>query len=254
MSNEKSIDNVHIIYPYRLPKNAYNDGWELRYSLRSLEKNLNFNFDVTIIGDIPKWINKENTICIQLNNHNIQAQRQTKINQKILKATELYENFVVMNDDIIIMNKIDFEQFCMPREMEKKLSENMIDKVGKNTFAAQMANSIKKMKDAEFTQYLKNYVTHTPHYYETNIIKEIQEKIDLAPLSNPSIVFENVYFNYLNINGELAKKTRYGVWNRTNNKYDGEDIFNFDEYGDRLNNWLKPFVENKFQQKSKYEI
>lgn len=251
MSTKKTKNIVHIVYPFLLRKEQ-NPGWELMYSIRSLYENLDFDFDITIIGDIPDFIDQSKVKYIPLKNHNINAQRQTKINQKILKATELYDNFLLFNDDIVIMNKMNFEKISVPRVLKNKLffKEKRFSKP--TSFTAQLKNTYFTLKEHNI-EYDKNYVSHTPHFYETSIIKEISKTIDMAPMSFPSVLFENIYHNFTGKEPEIALNIRCGIWGASNKKYMGEDILNFDEKGVRYNHWIIDILAKKFIKKSEVE-
>jgi hypothetical protein len=241
----------HIVYPYKLPDNP-EFGWELKYSLRSLVANFVDDFDDTVIGDIPDWINQETVRCIELKNDNLPAQRQSKINQKILKATELFEDFIVFNDDIFLMRSTLASDLQVPRKIGD-LQFNFRKPKTPNSFTAQCRNSYYTLKDLG-KQFKKNFVSHCPHYYETEKIKEIQQHIDLAPISFPSVIFENIYFNFFGEYGEESRGFRCGCWSLKCKKYNGEQILNFDETGASHNPWIKKIIEEKFNKKSRFEL
>ena len=244
-------DKLHIIYPYRIPADGY-FGWELKLSMRSLYKNLKGDFDVTIIGDIPDWINQDEVRCIELDNHDLEIQRQSKINQKILKATELYDEFLVMNDDIYVMFKLSQKEIKTPRFVVADLHYPDRQFTVPNSFHAQMKNSYFKLTVLGRQAY-KNFVSHTPHFYETEKIKEIQKVIDLAPSDFPSVVFENVYHNYFSEQGLPVGGYRWGCWHRNCPKPQKEKIINHDEGGSGRNPWLKGYLESKFKEKCRGE-
>ena len=244
-------EKLHIVYPYRIPENGH-FGWELKLSMRSLYKNLKGDFDITVIGDIPDWINQDEVRCIELKNLNIDAQRQTKINQKILKARSQFSEFLVMNDDIYIMYKMTQAEIKIPRYNENTLNYKVRGNVQRDSFHGQMKNSYFKLTDLGRQAY-KNFVSHTPHFYETSKINEIMEVIDLAPLSRPSVIFENVYHNYFSEQGLPAKGYRWGCWGQNCPKPQKERIINHDDRGSGRNTWLKEHLESKFKNKCKAE-
>lgn len=246
-------DKVRIVYPFINPKNKSNDGWELRSSIRSLYRNAKFKFDITIIGDIPKWINQDVVTCIELDNSHLDCQRQTRINQKILKASELYDDFLLFNDDIIVMNKTSFKELSKVRSNGRVRFLENNKTFPRNSFKQQIRNTAFKLKENNL-QHDVNFCSHTPHYYNSDTIRRVQEVIDLAPIEWPSIVFENAYFGFLGEKGELAKEDRYGVWSETKNHYSGELLLNFDEKGDSANPWLKRLVQNVFDNKCRAEL
>jgi len=242
---------LHIVYPYRIPSNGH-FGWELKLSMRSLYQNLEGEFDITVIGDIPDWIDRDEVRCIEFDNHHLEVQRQTKINQKILKARSQYSEFLVMNDDIYVMEKMTQEEIKIPRYNRGNLNYKVRQVKEKNSFQGQMKNSYFKLTDLGRQAY-KNWVSHTPHFYETEKINEIMKVIDLAPMGYPSVVFENIYHNYFSEQGLPAQGYRWGCWQRDCPKPTNEKLINHDERGAGLNPWLKELLENKFNKKCKAE-
>jgi hypothetical protein len=255
MQSETTNDKIHIVYPMILQPlmiNNSNPGWELKYSLRSLYENAAFNFDITIIGDIPDWINRDEVKCIEFDNNNIEAQRQTKINQKILKASELYDEFLLFNDDIILMKLIAINELKKTRYMQTELKFNSKPKVHQNTFLMQIYNTYQKLQEKEINN-STNFVTHTPHFYESKIINDLKEIIDLEPKEKTSIVFENAYHAFTGSQKFAVDGFRYGVYGQIKKTYNGEPILNFDEKGAEMNTWLQENLKKIFHQKCKAE-
>lgn len=250
IKNRSQQEITHFVYPYILPKDK-KFGWELLYSIRSVFENFEGPFDLTIIGDVPDWVNRFGVKFIKLDNHDISAQRQTKINQKILKASEYYDKFLLMNDDICFIEKCSIEDFKEPCYISEKF--DMDTRSGVNSFYSQNKNALNQLKDLG-KPHEKNFTSHTPFFYESDKIDEIQKDINLASLGKSSVVFETAYFNYFGVKGKPAEGFRRGCWGRDCPKPDGHKILNFDERGASLNPWIKEFLENKFNEKCKVEI
>jgi len=242
---------THIVYPYLIPRDK-SVGWELMYSIRSIYKNFKGDFDITIIGEIPDWVNRDEVTCIEIDNFNIDAQRQTKINQKILKACDLYEDFIVFNDDIILMKETTKGDLMVARRTASKFNFKQRRTNKKNSFTEQCRNSYFMLKEKGF-QYDVNYVSHCPHYYKTSVIKKIRKVINLAPLEFPTVVFENIYHNFNESETLPAKDFRYGCWGQNCNEYNNQQILNFDENGYNNNRWIKSLLEGTFPKKCKVE-
>jgi len=49
------MKKVSIFIPYK----KQGDGEELRFVLRSIEKNCKFDYEILLVGDCPEWIEKE---------------------------------------------------------------------------------------------------------------------------------------------------------------------------------------------------
>jgi len=245
------MSKTHIVYPYIIPRDE-SVGWELMYSIRSLYKNFNGDFDITVIGEIPSWLNTDEINCIEFDNFDINAQRQTKINQKILKACDLYEDFIVFNDDIMLMKETTREDLKIARRTANKLEFVERSTPKKNSFREQCRNSYFTLKENGL-QYNVNYVSHCPHFYETSVIKEIEKVIDLAPMKFPTVIFENIYHNFNKSETLPSKDFRYGCWGRECGEYTDQQILNFDELGYENNQWIKSLLEGTFPKKCKGE-
>jgi len=226
----------HIVYPYKLPDEPF--GFELKYSIRSVFQHFKGNFDITIIGDIPDWVNRDEIICIPFNNDDIKAQRQTKINQKILKASELYDDFILFNDDQYLLQDITPEQLMLPRMWNKRLTFNNKESV----FRRQTQNTINKLMDLN-CHWKQNMVSHCPYYYNSLKVKELNNRINLVPFDTLSIVFEVAYFNYFEIKAFDAADYRIGFYNRVN-KIDTSNyyILNHDNRGINTNPGLLELI------------
>ena len=253
--NENKVWN--IVYPYRIPKENIDNCYELRNSFRSIYKNFKGDFKITLIGDIPDWVNRKEVICIELDNLKITAQRQTKINEKIMKATEYYDDFIVFNDDIYILKETKPFEFCIPRIHQTNLGNREFNTI----FEKQTFNTIKELEKINIFNKL-NTVVHCPYWYQSEKIEEINKKISFTPYGDKSVVFEVLYFNYFDyftLFSKKAKGFRVGCYNTKNEKIIREKlkdaiIFNHDENGFRKNPWIIDILKNKFPEKCLGEI
>jgi len=249
IASTKDSELVHIVYPNL---NTEDGNWELRTSIRSLYAQAVFKFDITIIGDIPDWINRDNVRCIEFNNHYLRAQRQSKINQKILYATRLYDSFLVMNDDIILLKPITFGEISVPRRMPSILMYDERQNFSTNSFVNQMRNTLFKLRDLGLP-YRKNFVTHTPHYYNSKLLLLLNSMIKLDPLEPVSIVIENAYHNFVNGYSEPVNGFRFGIWGKYEGVYNNEPIFNFNENGVKHHPWIRELCDKIYPEKCKAE-
>jgi len=209
----------NIVYPYKHSELEF----ELKFSIAFVKKNFKGKFHITVIGDIPDWINQDEITCVPLDNHNINAQRQSKINQKILKASEMYDDFILMNDDQYMFKPLTPEMLMIPRKIKPYRGEV-------TTFQKQVLNTLKELKAVGKNSEM-NMISHCPYYYESSKIKELNSVINLAPLGDISVVFETAYFNYFEMNAEYATGYRAGCWGLTMGDYKNCYIFNHNEKG-----------------------
>lgn len=90
---------MNIVYPYRK-----NDSRELEWSLKSVRKNL--EGDVIIIGDTPDF-EVDATVITGYGSEWRGYSPYHNVIDKILQACQLYDEFVLMNDDFFVLNPID---------------------------------------------------------------------------------------------------------------------------------------------------
>jgi hypothetical protein len=85
------------------------------------------------------------------------------------------------------------------------------------------------------------------------VIRDIQEKINLAPMAFPSVVFENIYHNFNKTISLLVGDFRYGCYGEDCKEYNNQQILNFDEFGYKNNPWIKKLLEGTFPKKCEVE-
>jgi hypothetical protein len=93
---------MDLVYLYKYP--PYGGDTELRHSLRSAEKFLDFQ-NIHVIGDDPKFLKNVNHITFT----ETSADRHRNSSSKILQAAhtpEISENFIFMNDDFFLLQKM----------------------------------------------------------------------------------------------------------------------------------------------------
>lgn len=88
---------MKVVIPYRLD---INNGYELRYAIRSMVKYFTPLSGVVLIGDKPKWYNGEHIQC-----QDNSPFKERNIVNKILGSP--YEDFLFSNDDIFALKPFD---------------------------------------------------------------------------------------------------------------------------------------------------
>jgi len=235
---------THIVYPYKLEDN------DLKISIRSIYKYFNGDFDITIIGDIPDWISSE-IIAIPLDNHRNNCQRQSLINQKILKAAEIYDEFLLFNDDIILKKEVSIEDFKVNRPISDTLVPT-VEPIDNGSFRSQLAYSRVILEEFGIKN-PKNFTAHCPYLYKSENIFMIQEHINLTPLGKFAPIFEVIYFNLFPFpKTEHTNKFRFGIWSPFAKKeFSNECIVNYDENG--YNNVIIKDLLKEFNEKCEGE-
>ena len=262
----KAKRKIDLVIPYITSKN---DFIELKYALRSIEKNLDADFRIVIIGDLPDWINPENvyhishvrddkakfTNCYDVNN---------KMN-KLLLSDEISDDFVITYDDVYFLKKTTIED----------LKEFFVIKKGKDSTAS---STWKGLLNATF-DHLKlkglpvfNFETHLPRLINKTKMRKVYEMF--RPIRHRLLHF-TLYFNtFMEDNipvlisqedgyERVVKAGFYGVeddFSINSNKSQDELIkiiggylyLNHDDKG--LSENLKKVIKKLFNKKSKYEL
>jgi len=134
-------------------------------------------------------------------------------------------------------------------ELEKQMSNIKAP----SSFIGALSNSSVVLKNVNKRSNV-NFVTHCPHRYSSKVIREISKEVNLAPESNTSVIFENIYFNYINIEAPYVGTKRFGVWSYKNIlEYNGETYFNFNEKGEQESWWIRSFLFEKFKEPCEVE-
>lgn len=153
---------IDVLYIY---KHSPNNGEELRYSLRSLEKNVLDVHRVVISGDCPDFINKEKVIYIET--EDIGAPM-TNHWWKVLNAFERTnsDRFALMYDDIFFVKPTNLSNY--PFYQKGALCDN---KDGGEHYRQTLKNAELLLKRFFVSTY--NHELHVPCIYEKEKFKEL---------------------------------------------------------------------------------
>ena len=162
---------MKIMYPLA---NQF-DYEQLRYSLRSIEKFIDYD-EVIIVGDyMPEWLINVTWIDVA----DIPNKKQLSIKKKILAALEYTKEFLFMNDDMYFLQPVaEFHYYYKGHlkryaEAGSKQLEKDLDKLNKPS---------------------KNFDTHYPLIYNRSF-KEIAENF------YEDTIIKSMYCNYHEIEG-----------------------------------------------------
>lgn len=126
---------IDIVIPYFL----INEGLELKYALRSVEKHLFGVGNIFIIGDKPDWL--QEAIHIPFKDGNMMAGKERNIYQKVLTAAmdpRVNNYFLYMNDDHFLLR--DFEASQFPPYWHNTLSGSL--ETNKSPYRQTLENTI----------------------------------------------------------------------------------------------------------------
>ena len=210
------------------------DNEELRYSIRSLLKNTEYQ-NIWIVGHKPDWYFGNYIPVTDIGNkfQNIQRCMDT-----ICNVHDISEDFVLMNDDFFIMKNIKTLSSYYDGTLEDRI-KNYMQNFGNSQYARILVAANKKLRGLGIETPL-NYDIHSPMIMNRYKLKEIVN-ISLAPRS--------FYGNIYSIGGkDISDVKLYARQNDFNN----DSIFlSTTEESFEL---VKNIIANKFTDKSKYEI
>lgn len=179
---------IHIVYP------LIDSGWdEIKYSLRSLEKHFKEDFDVTVIGDYePAWMT--NVSYIKTPRYSMPN---ADTGSKLRLCTLIFDSFIWMNDDIYLAKDTTLAE--MKETYAKEIYSDKSHS-GANAWVKIATESYKAISEVYPGKPLFNYVTHTPIYFESDKLIQVN---DTLPIFNGSL---DAVICYLNVIGPARPK------------------------------------------------
>ena len=241
---------THFVYPYIIPDDP-RFGWELLYSIRSIYKNFKDPFDITIIGEIPKWIDSTKVICINHDNRASYPGVQARVFSATMIAANIYSDMMTINDDMYLIKPTNFVELSKVRYLQKglKFTESDLDKTNSQFQKNIMHGCIELKKRNKDDSY--NFATHTPELFHSNKLKELHKEFNLInEITKDNFVTENIYYPYFNIPSEELGTFRVGVWiDGVDGDYTKATILCHDEDGFLMNPWIIKYLSTEFSEK-----
>lgn len=243
MENKNKIDLVYI-----LGTGSHWQNNEIRYSLRSVEKNVSGIRKIFIIGERPSFINDE---VIHIPYKDVYTNKARNIMAKILRAcndTRITKNFMLWNDDYFAMQP--FSAIDYPYYFKCDLHHSV--RINKGEYKLHCEETLKVLIANGLN--VKNFDCHYPIIYDKFKAKKMIEKFDWN--TKHGYVFRSMYCNYWNIEGEFRLDCK------TNTSLPGPHIpkivegegKHFLSIGDgALNMAMRSYLMNRFSWKSKFE-
>ncbi len=192
---------IDIVYPYLHSKAKFE---ELKYSIRSIEQYFVGKYRVVIIGDVlPNWLDESKVLFIEhqrneMADFTVATDANTKMDI-IINHPDISDEFVVMYDDIYLLNGID-------KELMRRLSYSIyIAQIiqGEPYFHPQSTSSANYKHTQTYTYDalfaagfadVYNFETHIPRVVSKKIMKEVFALY--KPIENHLQRF-TLYYNYL---------------------------------------------------------
>ena len=224
---------MDVFYPLGIGSQLSN--FELKMSLRSVEKHLSNYGDVWIVGEKPDWIQHVNHIQFP----DLNGIPDFNIMKKTEQALWQVDRLLFFNDDHYLLDSFDAEQF--PYFYHDTL-EYFVKKRGLDFYGKRANNTLKHLKRQELPT--KFFDIHTPIIYER---APFFENVLSLPweLSKEGFVLKSAYANALKIEGTEQKdsKSRFPPFVPVN-------VFSSTSKPTKN---VQKFLTDMFPKKSKYE-
>lgn len=240
---------ISVVIPYRADEA---NGQELRFALRSFEKNFKEPFHIVVIGDKEDWFDEENIIHIPFDSKDDNPQVNLIEILKIAIADErVTETFIWSNDDIYLLNEITTAHIAIPKALGKFEPEKY-----NGHYKSNMEKTIALLAEQGLPPV--NYGTHTPLFFDKAKLQEMFEKFPEALKGD--CLFESLYYigqfpiilDWLNDNWLLPI---------ISSNPDPKQLQSFSEKKFFLNNnprsyspTLEKFLYERFPEMSRFEI
>lgn len=191
---------------------------ELKYSIRSVEKNISYN-RIFLVGDKPKWFKEtRNSIYIESKNLNIQKYGLGSVSilhlKNLIKSDKCPENFLLFNDDFFVLRKINnwVDYYRNDIDYNQKALLNY-------------AYHKKTIRSLSLTVEKKKYNLHIPILINKEKFEELYNI--WSKLDNHDIDFRTLYGNmFIKTNNQIAD-CKIGS-NEKQNKIIYENLKNLD--------------------------
>ena len=179
---------VTIVIPYIM---GPDNGLELKYALRSIEKNFDHdNYTVIVIGDRPDWLINVTHVPFT----RLQEGKYTAFKDQILKLYsvltefDVSENFIWTYDDVYFTSRVKLEDIVKPKaaKVVTKLEDIDLYTGGHN-----WKNCIKQAIADTGGKYV--YETHLPRFYNKKKMLQLMDHFKM--LSKPTVI-ATLYYNY----------------------------------------------------------
>lgn len=246
MAENTKIDLLYILGT----GSKWNDN-EIRFSLRSVHKNLKNYGKVWIVGEMPNGIKNINYIKHpdEIGPHNADG----NITRKIIRAckeSELSERFMLMNDDYIINKPVDANHiYPMHKGDLRALPDSYF---GSNTWRKRLKNTRDHLISKNLPVLHFDY--HAPLVVEKNKFEETVSQFDYA--SGIGICTRSMYGNIIYPHAVRITKEKRVLFNHKTIEEISQHVKDarFVAYNDHgLNNSLKLWLATQFPQPSPFE-
>jgi hypothetical protein len=233
---------VDLVYP--LGKGSRHDDFEIRFSLRSVEKNLRGVGKIWVVGECPEFLKDvEHIECKDSLFSNADGNIINKVKEALLY--DVSDPFLFMNDDHFIMNPIDIEKIPSfhKGDFENYKEDWYIDTVWR-VRAKQTRDILKKNGHTTF-----NYDIHTPILMNRDFTEVISKYDYTIPFG---YCIKSLYANTKGVKGTLLNGEKI-VFRGPDNFHKADSKIFMSCKDDAITNKFAEYMFNKFSEPSKWE-
>jgi hypothetical protein len=259
------MDAVYIL------KHSINDDFEIRYSLRSIEKYAPFIRKVWIYGDRPGFISNDTSII-----EHVPHERTSRIlgvktpvrNTFLLMFLSslipgLSSEYLFFSDDFFILKDLTIEEARKVMFVED-MALMPLESRGRGAWNEAMWRTFDLLQRLGYTGY--NFETHVPTYLtRSQVMNAYCEFKDFVTedrwygMIGPTAILNHAFRNEaMRIYNLHAANCRGGFWHKPAASYEqvlaeaeGKTFFNFDD--DAFDNNIRRFLSERFPEPSKFE-
>ena len=177
---------------------------ELRYSIRSVEKNLPHN-NIWVIGQSPEWYKGS---FIEVKNVNAKYSNARANLDALIRSKLITEDFILMNDDFFIMRPIEkISYFYEGTLLERAERNELLTTTG--AYTQLLYNTYDKLLKMGIEEPL-NYEMHIPMIMNKKKLKEV--------LRYKTCLWRSLYGNIYEVGGTDREDVKVYVNNSSNPK------------------------------------
>jgi hypothetical protein len=216
---------------------------ELRYALRSIEKNLSDYRDIYIVGHPRKWLRGIKWIEAE----ELYTRKERCIFEKIIKACEhqdISDTFLFTNDDIFFLEPISANEI---KNWYSGTVDNLLVKSA-GVYKYTVLNTLKWLQKKNSPT--RHYDIHVPILYNKERFMQLMQ-VDWER----DHIIKSLYGNLNHLEGEEMRDLKFGrpfTRQEIRAAISGRKFFSISENG--TNDGMKEILQQLFPEPSRYEI
>lgn len=220
---------------------------EIRYSLRSVEKNMEPTGRVYIVGFLPKFAEPREISHIDVQDNYTNKLRNAARKIKAACSTPaVSDRFILMNDDFFITRKMSE---IKPWSKGSLKASEARHNTKKGYYYAAIRQTRKFLEEAGIKNPI-DFEIHAPIIIDKNKFLEIDKKFNME---ESGLLFRSIYGNMTNAKGEPIKDVKiFGKYPFSPEKYKNHKIISTDNKV-VLDPGFQRWIKIKFKKISKYE-